>query len=384
MDNRDDGLNQQLRALLSRGPGRPASPQPDGARAPATRARDRTMDFSFMFFSDAHLGGEDKYQLVFDLTEFGDQNGFKAVWIPERHFHPFGGIYPNPAVLAAALAVRTRNIRLRSGSVVLPLHHSTSVVESWAMVDNLSKGRVDMGFASGWNPNDFVAVPESYARRREIWHERITEVQKLWRGEPLPLKNGKGEIAQTHVYPRPIQDELNVWLVITKSDDSFRHAGEMGYNILTMLQGIDLDELGRKIRIYTEARRARGLAPEAGVVTLMLHTLVHDDRGRVEEAVREPFLQYIRSALTGHVEGMNDRRPSAAELEKVVEYSYQRYFKTAALFGSVDDAAMVVEKAWEQGVSEIACLMDFGVNQALVKESLPYLGRLRDRARRPR
>jgi natural product biosynthesis luciferase-like monooxygenase protein len=234
MHNRNEEMNQQLKALLSRTPAQTRAVGPEISRGVAEGARRRTrpVDFSFIFFSDANLGSEDKYELVFNLAEFGDRNGFKAVWIPERHFHPFGGIYPNPAVLAAAIAARTRNIRLRSGSVVLPLHHPTAVVESWAMVDNLSGGRVDMGFASGWNPNDFVAVPENYEQRRELWHERIPMVQRLWRGEALELRNGKGEVVQTRVYPRPLQDNLDVWLVITKSDDSFRYAGRMGYNIL--------------------------------------------------------------------------------------------------------------------------------------------------------
>lgn len=383
MDNRNKDINQQLSALLSRSLRHGSSAHPDiapGASKAAGR-KHKPVDFSFIFFSDANQNNDNKYELVFDLADFGDRNGFKAVWMPERHFHPFGGIYPNPAVLAAAIAVRTRNIRLRSGSVVLPLHHPTTVVESWAMVDNLSGGRVDMGFASGWNPNDFVSVPENYKQRRELWHERIPMVQKLWRGEALALKNGKGALSQTRVYPRPIQPELEVWLVVTKSDDSFRYAGEMGYNVLTMLQGIDLEELGRKIQLYMDARKAHDFDPEAGKVTLMLHTLVHSDRKRVEEAVREPFLQYIKSALTGHMEVMEkQQRPSEEELQKIVEYSYQRYFCTGALFGSIDDAAIVVDKAREQGVSEIACLMDFGVDNVLVRESLPYLSQLKNKA----
>ncbi|HEU4538662.1 MAG TPA: MupA/Atu3671 family FMN-dependent luciferase-like monooxygenase [Polyangiaceae bacterium] len=383
MQNRDDDVNQRLQALLSRpAAGRAAAPPAAsaGGRAERRRGEHGPLRFSFMFFSDANQGDADKYRLVFEVADFGDRHGFEAVWLPERHFHPFGGIYPNPAVLAAALAARTRSIRLRSGSVVLPLHHPTSVAESWAMVDNLSRGRVDLGFASGWNPNDFVAAPENFARRRELWHEGIPLVKKLWRGEPLALKNGKGETTEVRVYPRPVQAELDVWLVVTKSDDGFRHAGEQGYNVLTMLQGIDLPALGEKIRIYAEGRRAAGLDPDGGAVTLMLHTFVHGDRARVEQAVREPFLQYIRSALTGHLAGLEGgRRPADEELQRVVEYSYQRYFKTAALFGTVEDAAAVAQAARAQGVSEIACLMDFGVDHDLVRESLPHLERLQGR-----
>jgi natural product biosynthesis luciferase-like monooxygenase protein len=354
---------------------------------PLTRQIDtqvgETMAFSVIFFSDVNQALDHKYQLVFDVATFADQQGFKAVWLPERHFHPFGGIYPSPAILAAALAVKTKNIRLRSGSVVLPLHHPIEVVETWSMIDNLSGGRVDLGFASGWNPNDFILSPGTYANLKQVWHERIPLVQKLWRGEPVVFENGKGEAVEIQVYPKPIQPELDIWFVISKSDESFKYAGSQGYNVLTMLQGIDLDELGKKLGLYRAARKENGFDPDGGTVTLMLHTLVHQDLKMVEEAVREPFFAYIKSALTGHIQVLaKEQRPSEAELNKIVDYSYERYFKTGALFGSIKETEPLVEKARSVGVNEIACLMDFGVDYALVMDSLAYLDGLKNKVMR--
>lgn len=341
------------------------------------------MAFSVIFFSDVNQALAHKYQLVFDVATFADQHGFTAVWLPERHFHPFGGIYPNPATLAAALAVKTKNIRLRSGSVVLPLHHPIEVVEAWAMIDNLSGGRVDLGFASGWNPNDFVLSPGTYADLKQVWHERIPLVQKLWRGEAVVFENGRGEAVEIQVYPKPVQPELNIWFVISKSDESFKYAGSQGYNVLTMLQGIDLAELGKKIQLYRTARQENGFEPAEGIVTLMLHTLVHKDLKIVEEAVREPFLAYIKSALSGHIQILaKDQRPSELELNKIVDYSYERYFKTGALFGSIKETGQVVRQAGAVGVNEIACLMDFGVDYGVVMDSLAYLDDLKNKVRR--
>src|SRR5438067_1141383 len=108
------------------------------------------MRFSLLYFSSREAGrGPDKYRLLLDGARFADAHGFEAVWIPERHFHAFGGLYPNPAVLAAVLAPATSRLRLRAGSVVLPLHSPLRVAEEWAVVDNLSDGRVDIAFASG-------------------------------------------------------------------------------------------------------------------------------------------------------------------------------------------------------------------------------------------
>ena len=60
-----------------------------------------TVDFSLFYFS-ADQGSEQPYRLLMEGARYADQNGFAAVWTPERHFHEFGGLYPNPAVTGAA------------------------------------------------------------------------------------------------------------------------------------------------------------------------------------------------------------------------------------------------------------------------------------------
>src|SRR6185503_19770559 len=104
---------------------------------------------------------------------------FTAVWLPERHFHAFGGPFPAPSVLAAALAIVTRRIGIRAGSVVLPLHHPARVAEEWAVVDNLSGGRVGVSFASGWHVDDFVFAPEAYERRHDVTRRDLDVVRRL-------------------------------------------------------------------------------------------------------------------------------------------------------------------------------------------------------------
>ncbi len=338
------------------------------------------LDFSFIFFSDSGNAVQGKpYQMLFDLARFADHNGFTAVWVPERHHHPFGGIFPNPAVLGAALAQITANIRIRAGSVVLPLHHPVSVTESWAMVDNLSGGRVDLAFASGWNPNDFVVAPETYANLRDIWLQRIPLVEKLWRGETVLFANGRGEQTSTPIYPAPVQSKLNVWLTATKREETFALAGARGYNILTMLQGTSLDELAKKIAVYRQARAANNFDPDSGVVTLMLHTLIHRDLEKVQNEVRQPFLEYLKSSFSGHVQALQaDERPSEKQIENIIGYSYQRYFNAGALFGTAQSVQKMLQQTRSAGVNEVACLMDFGVGYETVMESLTYLKEMKD------
>ncbi|HEY2739204.1 MAG TPA: LLM class flavin-dependent oxidoreductase, partial [Thermoanaerobaculia bacterium] len=153
----------------------------------------RPIDFSLMFFAASDGAGAeaqaapgfDKYRLVLEAAKFADRHGFASVSVPERHFTGFGCLYPNPAVLHAAVARETKRVRLRAGSVVLPLHNPIRVAEEWSMVDNLSGGRVELSFASGWNPDDFILAPGSYRDRQAEMVRGIRTVRQLWRGEAV-------------------------------------------------------------------------------------------------------------------------------------------------------------------------------------------------------
>ncbi|MDX1429323.1 MAG: LLM class flavin-dependent oxidoreductase, partial [Rhodothermales bacterium] len=233
----------------------------DGVDASATEPTvNKPIDFSLFFFASGEGGDEsaDKYRLLMDAARYGDQNGFVAVWTPERHFHAFGGLYPNPSVASAAIAAITDNVRIRAGSCVSPLHTPIRIAEEWAVVDNLSRGRVGISFASGWQPDDFVLMPDNFADRKALMFHQIEEVRELWRGGSVRYTNGKGKEIDVRTLPRPVQDDLPVWITAAGSPDTFRMAGERGYNILTHLLGQSKEELADKIEVYRKARAENG------------------------------------------------------------------------------------------------------------------------------
>src|ERR1700745_2102061 len=151
------------------------------------------VDLSLFYFADDSAADGDRYRLMLEGARFADANDFTAVWTPERHFHPFGGLYPNPSVTSAAIAAVTERVGIRAGSVVLPLHNAIRCAEEWSVVDNLSNGRVGLSFASGWHVNDFALAPDNYADRKDVTFRGIETIKKLWRGESITVKNGNGK-----------------------------------------------------------------------------------------------------------------------------------------------------------------------------------------------
>jgi natural product biosynthesis luciferase-like monooxygenase protein len=369
-----------------------------GAESVAPRRR---MDFSLFYFASA-AGTEagQRYRLLLEGAKFADTHGFAAVWTPERHFHEFGGIFPNPSVTGAALAVLTRNVQIRAGSVVLPLHNPLRVAEEWSVVDNLSGGRVGLSFASGWHANDFALMPENYADRKGVMLRGIETVRRLWRGEAVAARSGSGEELQVRVLPRPVQAEPPLWVTAAGSPDTFRLAGELGANVLTNMLGQTVPDLAAKIAVYREARRAHGHAGD-GIVSLMLHTFVGADRDEVRAKVHGPFMAYLETstdlikkakwefpafarpglkAAGAASETPEDVVLTPEETQILMGHAFERYFTTSGLFGTPESCLAMVERLREVGVDEIACLVDFGVDDEEVLASLVHLDELRARS----
>ncbi|MAT96290.1 MAG: hypothetical protein CL608_04035 [Anaerolineaceae bacterium] len=371
----------------------------DVTAVPEPPKNDKQIDFSLFYFSsdESEEGVTNKYHLLLEGAKFGDKHGFSAVWTPERHFHAFGGLYPNPSVTGAAIAAITENVQIRSGSCVLPLHSPIRVAEEWSVVDNISNGRVGLSIASGWQPNDFVLRPGVYADRKEIMFRDIEVVKELWRGGSITMKNDLGKDVEVKTLPHPVQKELPIWVTAAGNPETFREAGANGYNILTHLLGQSVEELSEKIRVYREAYEAAG-HPGKGIVSLMLHTFIGDDVDEVREIVREPMKQYLSSSMslvraaawhfptfkqkaeeTGKspFEIFDEEDLTPEDVDALLNFAFERYFETSGLFGTPRSALHMVNKLKETDVDDIACLIDFGVPSALALTHLEHLSELK-------
>lgn len=353
-----------------------------------TLTSSKRMEFSLYYWGNDDGAGPKKYELLLDGARFADTHGFCAVWTPERHFHAFGGPYPNPSVTGAAVAAVTKNIAVRAGSCVMPLHHPARIAEEWAVIDNLTNGRAGIAVASGWHPDDFVLRPENTPPHNKLaMFTAADQVRRLWRGEAVefPTNNGSHSL-QTQ--PRPVSKELPLWVTTAGNPETWREAGAIGANILTHLLGQSIDEVAGKIKLYHEALRTAGHDPADFKVTLMLHSYLAADRETARETARGPMKDYLRSAAAlikqyawafpafkkpvgvSNPMEIDLQSLSGEETEAILDFAFQRYFEDSGLFGTVEDAIARVEGLKQIGVTEVACLIDYGIAPAKVMEGL--------------
>jgi natural product biosynthesis luciferase-like monooxygenase protein len=374
---------------------------PRGALRPELQAHIRThkaallhyyrplsMRFSLFFFGvEAGHQAHETYDLLLQAARFADTHGFTGIWLPERHFHPLGAPFPNPALLAAAVATHTHRLQLRAGSVVLPLQDPLRVAEEWAVVDQLSKGRVALSFASGWHARDFALAQspqQDYGRRHELTLERARTVQALWRGETLWRTDGNGQACEVAAYPRPYQPELPVWLTALGNPEAYTRIGEAGHGLLTALLDQDIQELKAKLVGYREAWSCANASPE---VAVFMHTFLGADTEAVRALVKTPFQNYLKQTLhlLSHLSrsaglAFDPAAFSADDEAALLDFAFARYFDERALMGDLTRATQRVRQLMDAGVQEIACLIDFGLPADTVMEGLHTLAELVKRA----
>lgn len=364
-----------------------------GAVARASAATASDLEMSIFFFGSGDTATS--YELMLESARFADEHDLAAVWTPERHFHAFGGPFPNPSVTAAAMAAITERIQVRAGSCVLPLHHPVRVAEEWAVVDNLSKGRVGIAIAAGWHPDDFVLRPANHGQSKDALFEQIDQVRRLWRGEHVVFDGPAGPV-DVHTLPRPVQAELPMWYTTAGNPASFELAGRHGMHLLTHLLGQRMSDVEANVARYRAAWQEAG-HPGRGQVALMLHTYIGEDLDSVREIVREPMKSYLGDSV-GLIKDVASSFPtfdqdasfddalealSPEDLDALLEVAFLRYFETAGLFGSVDDAAAFARRVEAIDVDEIAALIDFGIDAERVRTALPALVEVREQFATP-
>ena len=145
----------------------------------------------------------DLYGELLDQIEWADSAGFESVWLSEHHVTD-DGYMPSVFVMLAAIAGRTRKLRLGTAVCLAPLHHPIRLAEDVAVVDVLSGGRVELGLAPGYRPFEFdvLGVPR---RERGVRTDETVEILRMaWTGESFSYSGRVFDLRDVVVQPVPL------------------------------------------------------------------------------------------------------------------------------------------------------------------------------------
>src|SRR5215212_1125146 len=166
------------------------------------------MQFGVQFFPDVkpeEKSGEAYFREALDLAEEADRLGFSHIRIVEHYFHYYGGYSPNPIVFLAAAAQRTRRARLVTGAVLPAFNHPLKLAGEIGMLDAISKGRLEVGFARAFLPHEFGRFGVSLDESRARFEEGVETVRRLLESEDVSHKGRFHSFPPTTSLPRPTQ-----------------------------------------------------------------------------------------------------------------------------------------------------------------------------------
>lgn len=211
--------------------------------------------------SAGEIGRERVGQLMEEI-ELADRVGLDSYGIGEHHREEY--IASSPAVLLAAAAARTENIRLTSAVTVLSSDDPVRVFQDFATLDLISNGRAEIIVGRGSFIESYPLFGYDLKNYDELFAEKLDlllhlrdEVKVHWEGKHRPSLTGQG------VWPRPVQTPLPIRLGVGGTPNSFLRAGMLGLPLTVAIIGGEPHRFRPLIDMYREAGRRAGHAPES-------------------------------------------------------------------------------------------------------------------------
>lgn len=215
-----------------------------------------------------------EYRDIIELSRLAETEGLDSVWVSEHHFSA-DGYLPSLLPMLAAIAAVTTRVELGTGVVLAPLHDPLRLAEDFAVVDQISGGRVIAGLGIGWRDEEFRAFKIPMAQRVSRLVETVEILRKAWTGERFTHTGRRFTYDQVMVTPRPARTPPI--LLGGFVDDAIRRAGRIGDGYIS--SRAPLDRVREAFALATEERRAAGHAGPP-LVAVLHNAFVTEDPER--------------------------------------------------------------------------------------------------------
>ncbi len=307
------------------------------------------MEFGLQFFPD--VGPDVKpadayFAESLRLCSLVDDLGYGHIRTVEHYFEPYGGYSPNPIVFLTAAAMVSRRARLVTGAVLPVFNNPLKLAGEIGMLDAISGGRIEVGFARAFLPHEFKRFGISPDESRARFSEGMEQVRLLLEGENVSHAGRFHSFERLTSLPRPTQKPRPpFWVAALGTPQSFVDAGTAGHWIMAIpMAGGRMKEL---LGLYRDAWRDAG-HPGRGRVMLAFHMFCAPTRADATRIAREPLNRYLQSlvqAASTWTEGLSSK--DYPGYDKIIESLRHETFesqveKGAAWVGSPEEIAETI------------------------------------------
>ncbi len=325
------------------------------------------MQFGMMYlFSEF---GEKPQAQVFkeflEEVELAEELGFDSIWLPEHHFSVYG-MLGDTLTMAAAIAQRTKRIKIGTAVVLLPLHHPVRVAEQAALVDCLSEGRLLLGVGRAYQPGEFAGFGMDPATSRDRFFEAMDILLKCFSGETFSHDGEFWSCKDVQLYPRAVQQPHPPIYMAAVSPPSYKLAAQHGLSILRAPRFTSLEVVQEQWNEYAKYMNEAGRDPMAQDQPMLLQTYVAETEAEAKETA-EPHAMWYHELLQKVLPGAPGKEVHASyEIYDQVRQAhahvtYEHLASWGSAFGTPEQVAdRVLTYATEAGVNHWMSEMKFG------------------------
>jgi len=267
------------------------------------------------------------------LVRVAEEVGWSHVKTVEHYLYDWGGACPNPCILLAAAAAITTRIRLTTGAVLPAFRHPVQLASELAMLDQLSGGRLDVGFARGFLPGEFALFGVPMRESRKRFEAGVALVKQLWTEENVSVDNLLHHFSEVTIRPGVFQrPHPPIFVAAVSTPESFVRAGAEGHHVM-VVPTRSLEQLAERVSLYRTARSEAGHDPTSARVQVSSMAVAGRDLAEALALAEAPHRRYQRLLAS-----------AVSDASAIDESAYPGY---AAMLSSIESSTP--EMALESG-----------------------------------
>lgn len=303
--------------------------------------------------------GPETGQGFFDFVDFNveaEALGFHSSFSVEHHFSGWNQVSAT-LMLLAALAMRTKTLRLGTAVIVPPWHNPVLLAEEAATLDLLSNGRLDLGIGKGYRHSEFKGFQIAPEEAEPRFEEALQVMTRAWTTRKRFSHKGRfWHFEDIVVEPPPAQLPHPPLWVAAGNPHSIKRAAARGFNLI-LDQYASPATLGERIAIYKTEREANGLAFDPMQVAVARQLYVAKDAADKEAALMRQA-EYTKRTVDV------SRDPSAKTGSHVLAYADRKgATEENALYGTPDEIGRMIEALRDAGVAYVLLTIAGSVDQ---------------------
>jgi alkanesulfonate monooxygenase SsuD/methylene tetrahydromethanopterin reductase-like flavin-dependent oxidoreductase (luciferase family) len=278
------------------------------------------------------------YTEALELAKIAESSGAESIWVSEHHFTD-DGYLPALLPLMSALSAVTTTASIGSAMVLAPFYDPIRLAEDAAVTDLLSRGRVILGLAMGWLPEEFAAFGKSTKQRVRLLVNAIEICRTGWAGEPTKQREDGTQFG--YITPRPARGQIPIWIGAA-AEPALRRVGRLADGF--MATNCTPDELAATVRTVREEAEQRGRDPDDIDIAVHLQTFVTDDRdpwAAVGEHILYQSWKYAETASRWGFEGSLQSMPPQHP-------DFESWVRALSLVGTADHVAARIHEYAEK------------------------------------